>query len=55
MTVCDNCNYRIDDDDFCLKYSRYNAIEREKLMDVLSSGRCAEKIDIPCRIKEGQL
>jgi len=47
MGVCDNCNFKIDDDDFCLKYnSRHNAIERERLMDVLSSGRCAEKIEI---------
>jgi len=28
MYICDNCNFKIDDDDFCLKYSRHNAIDK---------------------------
>ena len=42
MSLCSKCNFRIDNDDFCLKYTRYIPIEAEIIRTVLSSGKCSE-------------
>ena len=42
MSLCSKCNFLIDDDDFCLKYTRNSPVEAEIIKKVLTTGKCAE-------------
>ena len=47
MSICEKCNLRIDDTDFCLKYSKRVPIEKDLVKEALSTGVCDEFIPIP--------
>jgi len=45
-SLCSKCNLSIDDDDFCLKYTRNSPIEAKIIMNALTTGKCGEYIPI---------